>query len=102
MMYYPITTICSVVGGKFLQQADELYPQHLVYDSRRIQQASQSLFFALISEHADGHRFVADAYRKGVRNFIVSKEQDVALLPEANVISVSDTLVALQDLAAFH
>ena len=75
--------------------------EHLVYDSRRIQYGSTSLFFALIARHKDGHEFIGDAYKKGVRNFVISKRQG-AIFEDANFIVVDDTLQALQDLAAYH
>src|SRR5690606_11689248 len=51
----------------------------------------------------DGHNYVFELYELGVRNFVVSN-----LLPEweeydeVNFLVVSDTLDALQRLAAFH
>lgn len=73
--------------------------QHLLYDSRRVQHPESSLFFALETAHSNGHRYVAEAYKKGVRAFVVS--EDVSL-EDAVVIRVDDTLAALQQLAAHH
>lgn len=102
-MGYSIQTIFSIIGGAFISN-DSLTPeiQHLVYDSRRVQQGSSSLFFALITEHNDGHNYVGDAYKKGIRNFVVSKPIDISDLEECTIISVEDTLIALQKLARFH
>ncbi len=44
---------------------------------------------------------MAEAYEKGVRNFIVS-ETPVSFFPEANIIKVKDSVQALQLLAAHH
>ena len=99
---YSIQTICEVVDGKFIAHQSDDAIEHLVYDSRRIQQPLSSLFFALITEHNNGHRFLLDAYKKGVRNFIVSENSNTQNLQNANIIAVSDTLLALQSLAAFH
>ncbi len=76
--------------------------QNLEYDSRKIRQGEQSLFFALKGLR-DGHLFIEDAYRKHVRNFIIS-DRSFIIDPyaEANFIWVEDTLCALQELAAFH
>lgn len=72
---------------------------HLVYDSRKVADANGSLFFALKSVR-DGHRFIADAYAKGVRSFVIS---DIAFpvgnFEETNFIVVTDVLEALQLLA---
>lgn len=97
---YSIQTICSVVSGSFLSFHSDDEIENLVYDSRRIPQAQSSLFFALKTEHNDGHKYLNDAFKKGVRNFIVSEETNK--LKDCNIIKVEDTLTALQQLAAFH
>ena len=74
----------------------------LAYDSRKIRNASESLFFAL-THHRDGHQYIADAYAQGVRHFVVSQESlDIERYPDAHFIWVADTLQALQQLAAAH
>lgn len=98
---YSIVTICEVIKGSFLQTKGDDPIEHLVYDSRRVQQAEASLFFALKTEHNDGHKYLAGAYKKGIRNFIVSEAPSVPL-NESNIILVEDTLNALQELAGFH
>jgi len=99
---YSINTICSVVQGSFLHRHADDSIDSLVYDSRRIQQPEAALFFALKTEHNDGHRYLADARRKGIRNFVVSDTAGVEQWTGANVIVVDDTLDALQELASYH
>lgn len=99
---YSIKSISEVVGGKFIIQQSDAAIEHLVYDSRRIQQPSASIFFALKTEHNDGHKFIAEAYQKGIRNFIVSEETETVSLEECNIIFVQDTLEAFQKLSGFH
>ena len=99
---YSIQTICSVIEGTFIHQSSDAVIEHLIYDSRRIQQPSASLFFALKTGRNDGHKYLADSYKKGVRNFIVSEQIEQQNFPEANIILVEDTLLALQKIAAFH
>jgi alanine racemase len=99
---YSIQTICPVIEGKFILQSSDDGIEHLVYDSRRIQQPASSLFFALKTSHNDGHKFLSDAYRKGVRNFIVSEPADYTALIDCNIVLVDDSMEALQKLAAFH
>lgn len=100
-MAYSIQTICSVVQGKLISQSFDVQIEYLVYDSRRIQQPSSSLFFALITDHNDGHKYLLSAWKKGIRNFVVS-EQPQQELKDSNIIIVNDTLDALQELASFH
>ena len=99
---YSLSTICKIVNGKFIQQVAKYSINHLVYDSRNISFADQSLFFALLTSRANGHLYILNAYQKGIRNFIVSEEVNVENLKEATVIFVDDTLQALQQLASFH
>src|SRR5439155_10209283 len=50
----------------------------------------------------DGHQFIPELYKKGIRNFVVSEAIETAAYPQSNFISVKDTLAALQQLAAYH
>jgi len=99
---YSIQTICSVVEGAFISQSSDDTIEHLIYDSRRLQQPSTSLFFALKTSYNNGHKYIADAYKKGIRNFIVSEQVDPNNIAGANIILVDNTLLALQQIAAFH
>jgi alanine racemase len=99
---YAVQELCKVINGSFLLQEGHGNIEHLAFDTRRLQQAATSLFFALKTEHNDGHKFLAAAYRKGVRNFVVSETVDKALFPLSNIIVVDDVLVALQQMAAHH
>src|SRR4030095_16757365 len=76
--------------------------EHLILYSRKVYSPPSSLFFALRGPRRDGHQFIAELYKKGVRAFVVSEEQDAALHPNANFIYVADTMNALQQLAIYH
>jgi alanine racemase len=101
-MAYTIQSICSIIHGKFLSRESNSIIEHLVYDSRRIQQPATSVFFALVTEHNDGHRYLQDVYNKGVRNFIISNKLSFEESKDSTIIYVQDTLDALQELAANH
>lgn len=77
--------------------------RHLLTDSRQLGNEPQhTLFFALKTDRRDGADFVPTLYQKGVRAFVV--HSDVKLTEAyigASFIFVSDTLQALQDLAAY-
>jgi len=65
-------------------------------DSRTIQPGD--LFFALKGPNFDGHAYVGDVFAKGAVAAVV--EHHAAALPASGVLlSVADTLAALQDLA---
>jgi alanine racemase len=99
---YLIKHINEIVSGSFIQFCTNDKVSDLAYDSRKIQSADKTLFFALKTIHADGHQFIKNAYQKGVRNFIVEQQMEIGLLPNVNIILVENTLAALQKLAAFH
>ena len=75
----------------------------LLTDSRSLSFPEESLFFALKTARNDGHRYIPDLYKRGLRNFVVSDQDfDFEASPDANVIWVSDGLDALQSLAVAH
>ncbi len=70
--------------------------QRAVIDSR--QAGPGDLFFALRGEHHDGHDFVGEALARGAAGAVVERPLDA---PEgAALFHVSDSLLALQELAA--
>ena len=102
-MKYPIVDVRQILAATWLQQVDlSAEIEYILLDSRQITAPVVSLFFALTGKRHDGHRYIADAYKAGVRQFVVSQDVAVETLPEANVLKVADTLDALQLLAAHH
>ena len=65
-------------------------------DTRTLQPGD--LFFALIGESSEGHKFLADALVKGASGVVVSRKVEARSL----AIRVDDTLRALGDLAAYY
>jgi Alr-MurF fusion protein len=76
--------------------------EHLLIDSRKVSFEKTSLFFALKSSRRDGHCFIEDVYQRGVTNFVVDTHFNYTKFSKANFIVVDDTLLALQNIAAFH
>jgi Alr-MurF fusion protein len=123
---YTIQQIQQLIKGQWLQQAEPgAQIAHLLLDSRQVLFAKSALFFAIPGEHHDGHDYLAQAYQDGVRNFVVSRKigthhnsqeeawpkptpdpkaraEQLSIFPDANIILVEDSLLALQQLAAFH
>jgi len=98
---YKIGHIAQILTAETIQQ-QESEVDTLLVDSRKLINPFTSLFFALISHRRNGHHFIPDLYKKGVRNFVVSEKSDFSKYPEANFLVVKDTLLALQQLAAYH
>lgn len=74
--------------------------EELLIDSRRLTDASKTTFFAIVGERHDGHRFIKDLYSRGVRTFVVSQPVAYTEFPDAGFISVSDTVLALQQVVS--
>lgn len=101
-MEYTTEKICSIMNGELLQLHHDDAIENMLLDSRKVNSPSGSLFFALKGPRRDGHTFIAELYEKGVRNFVVNEKINVSTYPEGNFILVDDTLIALQQLAAYH
>jgi len=110
---YSITHICRIVQGELRQLRRDDPVEYLLLDSRRLIFPDTSLFFALKGPSRDGHLFLEDLYKRGVRNFVVNAQwadsssltthhSPLTSFPEANIIVVKDSLAALQQLAAWH
>lgn len=101
-MKYSILKIASILGIKN-QNIAEGEISLLLTDSRKLSSPQETLFFAIETKQNDAHKFISDLYGSGVRNFVVTK-----LFPEwksftdANFLKVTNTLHALQKLAAYH
>jgi len=102
---HSIAEVVKGTGGKLIVSSKKTYSiQELLLDSRKIIHPAETLFFALSGLKLDGHNYIDELYKKGVRNFVVSKAQDFteAKYPESNFILVKDCTVALQKLTAAH
>ena len=73
------------------------------YDTRKIFDGSKALFIAFTGNTTDGHKYIAGAYKKGVRNFIITKSDlDYSVFKEANFFKVESAYNAIQKIAAHH
>lgn len=100
-MSYSPNDIATILACKISGQSN-LPIAHLLTDSRRVYEPSSALFFALKGPRRNGHDFIEDLYRKGVRAFVVSESINTGSFPEAVFFLVDDTLNALQQLTAHH
>ncbi|MGM0473613.1 MAG: alanine racemase [Bacteroidota bacterium] len=83
--------------------------RHLAIDSRTLARTENTLFIALVGEQHDGHDYLEELYRRGVRAFLVSRfpkegsfeegSYEEGSYEEAGFCVVEDTLTALQMLA---
>ena len=102
-MNYSIEKVAVLVGAQRLGNVDANVG-FVLTDSRSLCFPEETIFFALKSDRNDGHHYIPELYRRGVRNFVV---QDVPqdydkLYPQTNFLKVVDSLEALQRLAERH
>ena len=101
-MQYSIEKITTLIGARRIGQTDAQIGW-LLTDSRSLCFPEETLFFALSSARNDGHKYIPDLYRRGVRNFVVSKSPNPGdLETDANYLVVPSPLAALQRLAERH
>jgi len=98
---YSVSNIAQIIHADATIVKD-LSAEHLLLDSRKVFSPGSSIFFALVGFRRNGHDFIPDLYKKGVRSFVVSEKFETAAYPGANFLLVNDTLAALQQLAAHH
>lgn len=106
-MHYTLESICSIIRGtKSNSINDNLIINDLLFDSRLVAKTDNTLFFALKTNSNDGHKYVYDLYKKGLRAFVVDNDDIIQELTEkcckATFIKTDDSLAALQQLASYH
>ena len=69
-MRYTIEKIATLLGARRIGTADAQIAW-LLTDSRSLCFPEETLFFALRTQRNDGHRYIDDLYRRGVRNFVI-------------------------------
>lgn len=99
-MNYRAEELARICGGRLWGNAEHV-ARRVAFDTRRLLDAPDSLFVALVTERNNGHQYISQALDAGVRLFLVSELPPHAS-PDVSWIQVEDTLKALQQLAAVH
>lgn len=83
--------------------------QYLLNDSRQLSSPQRSIFFAIKGLHHDGHQFLDELYRKGIREFVVERDalsptmtRELGRMKEAKIWQVDDSILAMQEVAKRH
>src|SRR3990170_1263832 len=97
-----IEEIIKATGGKILHGSYVLPVSGISIDSRTIKDGE--LFVAIKGDVFDGHNFTDEAVKKGACGVIVQEGHPVSgsMFQNGLVISVHDTLPALQEIAKYH
>ena len=98
-MNYTVDEIAGMLGAGVRGRAEARVSQ-VIADSRLAR--AGSLFVALPGQHADGHEFVHDAFRRGATAALVRQDRHIEPAEHGTLIAVDDPLTALYDLACGH
>jgi UDP-N-acetylmuramoyl-tripeptide--D-alanyl-D-alanine ligase len=91
--------LLAATGGRLLGPTTVTSFSIAAVDSRQV--VPGACFVALRGERVDGHRYVAEAVRNGAAVAIVERSVDLPAGHDAAVVQVTDSLTALQELAAW-
>lgn len=98
-MHYTIEQVGRIVNATLFGVADGMV-NWLLTDSRSLNFPEETLFFAIHTQKNDGHHYIDDLYKRGVRSFVVENlPEDLQAYPKASFLQVANSLVALQQLA---
>ncbi len=114
-MTYSIEKVTTLIGARRYGETETTIGW-LLTDSRSLCFPEQTLFFALRTQRNDGHKYIPELYRRGVRNFVVetlppaletaatpySWKELSQVYPGANFLRVTSPQAALQRLAERH
>ncbi|MEA2042369.1 MAG: bifunctional UDP-N-acetylmuramoyl-tripeptide:D-alanyl-D-alanine ligase/alanine racemase [Bacteroidota bacterium] len=93
--------IADITSGELYGKENQVISE-IAIDSRKINPDSSKLFIALKGERRNGHHYIHELYKQGVRNFLVSDfRTDFQELPGSNFIVTADSLTALHQLAEY-
>jgi alanine racemase len=95
-----LTQFCS---AQFMGTSPKTIIRELLIDSRKAKNLPNQLFIAIKGVRHNGHLFIDELYRKGLRNFLISEEHfNVSQYPEANFLLVNNSVLAIQEIAENH
>ena len=101
-MQYTVEQIKEILNAEGRLATPESRVTRLLTDSRSLTFPEETLFFAIRTGHGNGHKYINELYGRGVRNFVVESAEGFDTANDANFIIVTDSLAALQRLAAHH
>ena len=102
-MIYTVEKVATLIGARRYGEKEATIGW-LLTDSRSLCFPEQTLFFALRTKRNDGHKYISELYRRGVRSFVVEQvpEDYQVQYADANFLKVPSPLAALQRLAERH
>lgn len=102
-MKYSVEKVTTLIGARRAGSTDANIGW-LLTDSRSLCFPEETLFFAIRTGRNDGHKYIPELYKRGVRNFVVERipEDAGVMFPGSNFLKVVKPVEALQRLAERH
>jgi len=94
-----LDSIAKQLNGKLYGKGD-IPITTLAIDSRTLSSTGSTLFIALTGAQHDGHDYIQELYKRGIRAFLVSRVPDLEVFEDAGFCLVENTLSGLQEIAA--
>jgi alanine racemase len=100
-MNFSANQVASILSVKLIGKQENSF-SNIITDSRTAGFTAQALFVAIKGERHNGHIYIKEIYQQGCRCFLVSEEHAYYKeLNDASFLVTEDTLLALQQLAAY-
>ncbi|MDD3741964.1 MAG: Mur ligase family protein, partial [Bacteroidales bacterium] len=99
MQRFSLKNISNLLEGIFFGNEENSF-EKIATDSRNLSSFNEVLFIAISGQQHDGHKFITELYKKGVRSFLISKKIDFQKFPLASFVLVKNSVQALQKLTA--
>ena len=90
--------LSKITKGK-IAISEDCYLHHFSTDTRILLGKGDEVFVA-INANRDGHQFISETIKLGIKNFIT--EQEIPFSEGINVFQVKNSIHAFQDIAAHH
>jgi len=105
-MNYKFSEISQIIEAEKTRLLQDGSIYFILTDSRKVFLNEGTMFVAISSKKNNGHKYIEEVYKKGIRNFLVEFSSflvdECEKYPKANFLFVQNSLKALQKIAAFH
>ncbi len=101
-MRYSLQEVANILECEKFEGSCNRIIKSIYIDTRHIALPENALFIAIESPKNDGHKYIQQAYEKGIRSFLVQYVPEDIHLEDACFIVVKNTIRALQQLARYH
>lgn len=100
MREFTLREIEKATSGKLIKGDPDAKIKGVAIDSRKV--TAEQLFFAIIGQRNDAHKFVPGVVEAGTKSVVISDPSAVEGIEDVNAVLVEDTTKAMGDLAKYY